>query len=262
MAHAIETEIRERAGLPILVPPLPSLLPRISRPKRRRPTRWRRSVPSRPLVHAGRHRSACHQARPHRAARRRPLRVRVGEALIARHHLFQGKELDDAEFDALRAEAMGDKAMADAHRLLAHRSRSRQELQRRLAEKGHDPQTVARTVAGLTDQGYVDDAAFASAFVSDKRRLGGWGDERISRELGALGVAREHIEPALGPRDAERDVARAVAQLQRQGPAPAAGDDAARRRAFQALRRRGFDAPIAYQALRTWSHGAGAADEQ
>jgi regulatory protein len=185
----------------------------------------------------------------------------VSESLIARHHLFQGKELDDAELDALRAEAMGDKAMGDAHRLLAHRSRSRQELERRLAEKGHDPQTVTRTVAGLADQGYVDDAAFASAFVSDKRRLGGWGDERISRELGGLGVAREHVEAALGPRDAERDVGRALALLLRQGPAPAAGDDAARRRAFQVLRRRGFDASIAYQALRAWSQGAGKADE-
>jgi regulatory protein len=185
----------------------------------------------------------------------------VGEALIARHHLFQGKELDHEEFDALREEAMGDKAMADAHRLLAHRSRSRQELQRRLAEKGHDAQTIARAMSALEGQGLMDDAAFASAFVSDKRRLGGWGDQRIARELGALGVPGPQIDAALGPRDAERDLARAVALLRRQGAAPAAGDDAARRRAFQALRRRGFDTSIAYQALRAWSQGAGTADE-
>jgi regulatory protein len=186
----------------------------------------------------------------------------VGEALIARHHLFQGRELDDAEFDALREEAMGAKAIADAYRLLAQRSRSRQELQRRLADKGHDAQTVTRTMAGLEAQGLVDDAAFASAFVNDKRRLGGWGDQRIARELSGLGVPGEQIEAALGPRDAERDLARAVAQLRRLGPAPAAGDDAARRRAFQALRRRGFDTSIAYQALRAWSQEADTADEQ
>ena len=105
----------------------------------------------------------------------------VSEALIARHHLFQGKDLDDAELDAVREEAVGAKAMADAHRLLAHRSRSRQELQRRLADKGHDAQTITRAMADLEAQGFVDDAAFAAAFVSDKRRLGGWGDQRLSR---------------------------------------------------------------------------------
>jgi len=186
----------------------------------------------------------------------------VSEALIARHHLFQGKELDEAELDAVREEAIGAKAMADAHRLLAHRSRSRQELQGRLADKGHDAQTVTRTMAGLEAQGLVDDAAFASAFVNDKRRLSGWGDQRIARELGALGVPEEQVDAALGPPDAERDVRRAVALLCRQGPAPAAGDDAALRRAFQTLRRRGFDTSVAYQALRAWSRGVGRVDKQ
>ena len=195
------------------------------------------------------------------------------EALVARHHLFAGKELDAAEVEALRAEASAARVLADAYRLLGYRSRSRAELRRRLLDKGHAEHEIAPVLERLDADGLLDDAAFARAFATDKRRLSGWGSERIARALAQAGVADEHARAALtataaeapagaasgegGAHDDEPDpdeaeLARALAALERRGRA-APPLDAARARAFQFLRRRGYATQVAYDAVRRWS---------
>jgi regulatory protein len=228
----------------------------------------------------------------------------VSEALIARHHLFAGKELSAAELEALRAEASAARVQADAYRLLGHRSRSRAELRRRLLDKGHEAPEVDEVLDRLAADGLLDDAAFARAFATDKRRLAGWGSERIARALAEAGVADEHVREALsataaegapgapaagaaaarangaastrdrslgdsdgglaartapdaqGELDAdEAELARALAALGRRGRATPPLE-AARARAFQFLRRRGYATHVAYDAVRRWSSGA------
>ena len=56
---------------------------------------------------------------------------------------------------------------------------------------------------------------------------------------------------------ADDELERALAFLGRRG-APEQPLDAARRRAFQALQRRGFSAAIAYAAVRIWVEGSSA----
>ena len=220
----------------------------------------------------------------------------VTEALIARHHLFAGRQLSAAEVEALRAEAAAARVLADAYRLLGHRARSQAELHRRLLDKGHAADEVASVLERLTAEGLLDDAAFARAFAADKRRLSRWGSERITRALAQAGVADEHIRAALtattaevvadatggsataggrvggtagderdepragepneyptGDPDAdEAELARALAALERRGRA-APPLEAARARAFQFLRRRGYATHVAYDAVRRWS---------
>ena len=175
----------------------------------------------------------------------------IGVSLVARHHLFAGKQIDDDQFARLRQEALSDKVRADAYRLLGQRVRSRHELGGRLCEKGYDTPLVDQTLDRLADDGLLDDAAFARAFVADKRRLGGWGDERIIRELGRFGVAAELIKAALGPPDAEDQLQRAADALRKRG-APSGDRDADMRRALAFLQRRGFSTPTSYSAVRSW----------
>jgi regulatory protein len=181
----------------------------------------------------------------------------VSESLVARWRLFKGRELSEADVAALRAASSGERVMGDAYRLLGHRARSREELRRRLLAKEHDEHAVEAALGRLAGDGFLDDAAFARSYVADKRQLASWGVERIRRGLRELGVDSLVVDEALGAggcgeESAELD--RALAVLRRRG-APEHPLDAARRRAFQALQRRGFSSPVAYAAVRLWVEG-------
>jgi regulatory protein len=180
----------------------------------------------------------------------------VSESLVARWRLFKGRELDDADLAEIRAASSAERVVGDAYRLLGHRARSREELRRRLLAKEHDEHAVADALERLTAEGFLDDAAFARSYVADKRGLGSWGAARIRRGLRELGVDAALIDEALdadgGEEGAELD--RALAVLRRRG-APEPPLESARRRAFQALQRRGFSSSVAYAAVRVWVEG-------
>ena len=180
----------------------------------------------------------------------------VSDSFVARWRLFQGRELDEQALMQLRSQAAAEGVTADAYRLLGHRARSRDELRSRLLRKGHEEQDVEGVLETLVADGLLDDAEFARCYVADKRGLSGWGVQRIRRGLVALGVAGEVIDAALGNAgpgeeadDAELE--RALDFLRRKG-APRPPLEAARRRAFQALQRRGFAGDVSYAALKRW----------
>jgi regulatory protein len=109
-------------------------------------------------------------------------------------------------------------------------------------------------VAELSETGILDDARYAERFTEDRRALMGWGPERIEQDLSRRGIPRELIEPALASRgrddelEAARDIlAQRFDRLE---------DDRARNRAWQLLVRRGYDAELAYDAVR--AHAAAA----
>ena len=179
----------------------------------------------------------------------------VSEPAVARWRLFKGRELDDETLALIIEQASAARVLADAYRLLGHRARSRQELRQRLLAKDHTEQAVVAALQTLQRDGLLDDAAFARSYVADKRRLSGWGAERIRRGLAGLGVDEADVEAALGgPAEdgggAEMD--RALSVLRKLGP-PRPPLDAARRRAYQALLRRGFASGLAYAAIRQWT---------
>ena len=182
----------------------------------------------------------------------------VSDSFVARWRLYSGRELDDEALADLRRQAADERVVADAYRLLGHRVRSRHELETRLRQKGHDENAVAAALERLAADGLLDDAEFARCYVADKRGLSGWGAQRIRRGLVALGVAGDVVDAALG--DAapgpdggadDQELVRALDFLRRKGP-PRPPLEAARRRAFQALQRRGFAGDVSYAALRRW----------
>jgi regulatory protein len=178
----------------------------------------------------------------------------VSESLVARWRLFKGRELTDDDVAEIRAASSSERVMADAYRLLGHRARSTEELRRRLLAKEHQEASVADALERLTADGLLDDAEFARSYVADKRRLDGWGAERIRRGLRELGVDSGVVTEALGEgTDADGpELGRALAVLRKRGASDQPAE-AVRRRAFQALRRRGFSSSTAYAAVRIWA---------
>jgi regulatory protein len=130
---------------------------------------------------------------------------------------------------------------------LNRRERTEAELRWLLLGKRVAPQVIDQVVAELVEQGYLDDASYARRFAEDRRRLDAWGSERIERRLLAAGVAPEHIAAALGDGAGELDAA--LALLRHRVPQPPA-TPRERDRALGLLLRKGYEAELAYDAVR------------
>jgi regulatory protein len=136
-----------------------------------------------------------------------------------------------------------------AWRALNRRERTVAEMARLLAGKRVEPAVIDAVVGELVEQGYLDDARFARTFAEDRRRLDGWGNERIERRLRSLGVAGEELAAALDVRDHEQELEAALELLRRRFPEPPATPRDCER-ALGVLIRKGYELELAHDALR------------
>lgn len=155
--------------------------------------------------------------------------------------------------DAGSAEEHRREAMERALGYLSHRPRSRRELERYLRRKGFEERALEKVIARCEELGYVDDRAFAEAFVRDRIRLRPRGAFRLESELREKGIdpelAREAIREAFRQEEVtERELLERVARKQWER---VRGKDprTARRRLVGALRRRGFPAGEIYRIV-------------
>jgi len=147
-----------------------------------------------------------------------------------------------------------------AWRALNRRDRTEADLRGTLADKRVEPGLIEQVVQELREGGYVDDARYAQRFAEDRRRLDGWGSERIARRLRALGVDPAHVEAAVAEQDAGDELEAALGLFARRFPHPAEGawppSARERDRALGVLVRKGYEPELAYAALRRHA-GAG-----
>ncbi len=114
--------------------------------------------------------------------------------------------------------------MEAAAAFLAVRSRSVEETRRRLNQLGYPPALCDQVVERLVALGYLDDAAFARAWIESRDRARPRGTVALRRELQRKGVPDDTIGAALGERDT-----RVAAADQKDGePLPSADREAAR----------------------------------
>lgn len=142
-----------------------------------------------------------------------------------------------------------------SYRYLGHRDRTVAEVRRHLESKRVEPATIDAALAGLAEQGYLDDARYAQRFAEDRRTLDAWGSDRIERRLLAAGVEPATIATALAAHDVADELAAAIAVLERRFRTPPA-DDRERDRALGLLVRKGYELDLAYDAIRAYSNGA------
>jgi regulatory protein len=136
-----------------------------------------------------------------------------------------------------------------AWRALNQRERTEAELARRLADKRVAPGDIDAVLGELREQGYLDDAGFARRFAEDRRRLDGWGAERIERRLRALGVDRDLVAAAVGEQGEGEELDAALELLARRFPQPPA-TPRERDRALGMLVRKGYALDLAHDAVR------------
>jgi regulatory protein len=136
-----------------------------------------------------------------------------------------------------------------AWRALGRRDRTVAEVARLLQRKRVDPAAIEVVVAELCEQGYLDDARFARRFADDRRRLDGWGAERIERRLRALGIADDLTAAAVADQDPGAELDAAIELLRRRFPEPPATPRDCER-ALGVLVRKGYELELAHDALR------------
>jgi regulatory protein len=136
-----------------------------------------------------------------------------------------------------------------AWRALGRRDHTVAEIVRLLARKRVEPAVVEVVVGELCEQGYLDDARFARRFADDRRRLDGWGAERIERLLHAAGIDPELIAAAVDERGQEDELEAALALLRSRFPEPPATPRDCER-ALGLLVRKGYELELAHAAIR------------
>lgn len=187
--------------------------------------------------------------------------VELAEALVLEAGLHAGDRVDPAVLDDLTARDTPYRAREAALNLLSYRARSTQELRRRLARKGFTDAVVKETVHEMESKGYLDDDAFAAAFVRDRLRSKPRGRRRLAAELRSKGIdadtADRAIRETFGEADArEEDLARELARAwaaRNEIPDREADRDAwyrQRQRLYGYLARRGFAPDVVRDALR------------
>jgi regulatory protein len=191
-----------------------------------------------------------------------PMRVgvRVGRRLlgvidrgaISELGLRKGAVVDDAMIRRVRTAATAQACRSRALRLLAFKPRSRQKLIDDLTRAGHEPGLAVTTADRMVELGLVNDAQLAEILAR----------EIVSRKPAGrrflVGKLRQRgFEPALagevaarvaGERDSDEDALRLALKKARTLPKNIT-PEAARRRVFGALARRGFDMQVARQAV-------------
>jgi len=129
----------------------------------------------------------------------------------------------------------------EALRCLARREHSREELRRRLAQRGFGATPIAEALDELERDGWLDESRFIESRLDEWLRRPAHGRAWLLGRLEKDGVDRAEAEAALSdlyPPEAERAAARRVARSLATEPR------ATPRRVAAALARRGFDEEI------------------
>ena len=171
------------------------------------------------------------------------VRFRVSEDLCQRRGLHLGDRLSTAELESLAQEAGDAEAMERAVHYLSYRPRTCREVRRYLGKHGllgHADPAIDRCI----ELGYLNDEAYARAFVRERIRLKPRGRPRLVSELLGRGVDRDTAETAVDVTLAEEGVTEAAllreVALRRARSLRNLDPPAARRRLSAFLGRRGF----------------------
>lgn len=170
----------------------------------------------------------------------------LGELELLGSGIRLGLTVTDTELEGLRQTAEIDKAYDRALRFLAIRLRSEWELRSYLQRKKLSPTLIEQILNKLSINRYIDDAAFAEAWVRNRRLLKPVSWRRLQAELRAKHIAADVIEAVLAADETDEHlVLRQLVDKKR--ALPRYRDD--RVKLMQYLARQGFSYDMIKQVL-------------
>lgn len=159
------------------------------------------------------------------------------------------RQADDADPESV--------ARAIVLRQLSMAPRSRAQLERKLSQRGCDPEVAARVLDRMTEVGLIDDEAYAEMLVRAKQGTRGLARKGIAHELRKQGIDQAIADEALagvGPGEERARAEELVAKKLRtmHGLAP----DVQARRLAGLLARKGYSGEVAWPVIRDAVNGA------
>lgn len=140
----------------------------------------------------------------------------LGETELLNTGIRINQEFAPKELEELKQKAVLDKAYDRALNLIARRPRSEWELKDYLKRKDYDEEAASTVLNMLRQRGYVDDKAFAEAWVRNRRLLKSTSKRRLQQELRQKRVADDTIQEVLEEDEAdELDVLRELVAKKR-----------------------------------------------
>ena len=163
-----------------------------------------------------------------------PLRVTENEVLA--FALYAGRELDDDSYEALCRAGKESSAKARGAKMLGERPLSKQELKKRLQQKGETPEDAQLAADWLEDLGALNDLEYARSIVRHYS-VRGYGAQKLRYELQRRGIPKDLWEEALEEQDDPEDRVVRFLDSRLKGGIP---DEKQLKRVTDALLRRGF----------------------
>ena len=111
--------------------------------------------------------------------------------------LWEGQELDEAQFITLQDRLSAMRCRAKALAALATREHSRFELHTKLGQKEFSKDIIAQELDRLEAEGLLSDSRFARAFIDARQRRNPEGRILLQARLAEHGVAREVLTAAI-----------------------------------------------------------------
>lgn len=154
------------------------------------------------------------------------------------------KERTAEEWDELARKVIGDQ--------LGARARTRHELELKLAHRGVPEAISFPILERFTELGYIDDAAFAHAWVAGKFDQGGVTGQALALDLKRKGVSDDLIREALATisTDDERDKALELVTRKYRGQVTTLPRAKATARLASMLARKGFGPGMAFDVVK------------
>ena len=162
--------------------------------------------------------------------------LRITEDELLRFDLYTGLDISPETMVELQKRAARSDARLRAVNMISARPLSRQELQKRLKDKGAEESDAEAAADWLENIGALDDLAYAKTVVRHYSESG-YGEAKLRDELRRRGVPRELWEEALSTApDPAETLSRVIASRTRGKRL----DDKSRKKLSDLLLRRGF----------------------
>lgn len=155
--------------------------------------------------------------------------------IITERFIHSGMDFDEDAYNELVSACTLALAKARALRIINARPMSREELRKRLVEKGETPENAEECAEWLCQMGLINDAEYAGSVVRHYAAKG-YGAARIKQELRRHGLSRELWDEAMSQMPEQDEYLARFLRSRLTDP----GDRAQVKKVSDALFRRGY----------------------
>lgn len=119
------------------------------------------------------------------------------EDIIIKNILLNGKIIDNELYTKIVNDNYREGAYQQALSYISIRLRSEEEVRNYLLKKEYENDLIEETITRLKKDGYIDDYAFAVAYVNDRLNLSNDGINKIRRMLGNYKIDEDIIDKVI-----------------------------------------------------------------